>query len=99
MKATIALNPLLAPWNDGLGLPPFARLRPEHFPPAFATLMAEHLSAVDAIVAAPSITFANTVRALEIARLPLDRVAAAFFHVAGVATNDAIQEIERDIAP
>jgi peptidyl-dipeptidase Dcp len=99
MTSTATANPLLSSWDDTLGLPPFAGIRPEHFAPAFEKTMAEHLAAIDAIITAPQATFANTIRALETAGLPLNAVASAFFHLAGVDTNDAIQAIERDIAP
>jgi peptidyl-dipeptidase Dcp len=93
-------NPLLAQsWDDTLGLPPFGRIKPEHFVPAFETAMAGHLAAIDAIVKAPAATFDNTIVAFETSGLPLNRVAGAFFHLAGVDTNDAIQAIEREMAP
>jgi peptidyl-dipeptidase Dcp len=99
MTANPQQNPLAAAWDDTLGLPPFARIKPEHFVPAFETAMAERLKAVDAIVAAPSVSFENTIVPLETSYLPLNRVAGAFFHLAGVDTNDAIQAIEREMAP
>src|SRR6478609_8455402 len=93
-------NPLLAAsWDDTAGLPPFGKIKPEHFQPALATTMSEHLAAIEAITASPAATFDNTIRALEVSGLPLNRVASAFFHLAGVDTNDAIQAIERDVAP
>ena len=46
---------------------------------------------------APS--FDNTVVALERSGDRLGRVSAAFFHLAGAATSEAIEQIERDIAP
>ena len=93
-------NPLLADsWDDTLGLPPFGKIKAEHFQPAFATAMTAHLTAIDAITAGSAATFDNTIRALEVSSLPLNRIGAAFFHLAGVDTNDQIQAIERDIAP
>ncbi len=48
-------NPLLLPWDDTpFGLPPFDRIRPEHFPPALAAAMREHLDEVAAIGADPA---------------------------------------------
>ena len=92
-------NPLLASW-DGLGLPPFDRIAPEHFRPAFDATMAAQKEAVAAIAGtqeAPS--FANTIVALETSGLDLDRVAAVFFHLASADTNEALQAVEREIAP
>ena len=42
-------NPLLQPWRDAFGAPPFARIRPEHFLPAFAHAFAEHKREVQAV--------------------------------------------------
>ena len=42
-------NPLLQPWTGEYGLPPFARVRAEHFDPAFEVAMREHRAEIDAI--------------------------------------------------
>ena len=42
-------NPLLAPWTAPHGLPPFERIRPEHFEPALQAAMADHLAELRAI--------------------------------------------------
>ncbi len=92
-------NPLLAPW-EGLGLPPFGRIRPEHFRPAFDATMAAQMQAVEQIAQSPETpSFANTIRALEVSGFDLERVAAVFFHLASADTNEALQAVERDIAP
>ena len=93
-------NPLTAPWPSPLGLPPFAEIRPEHFRPAFDAEMTAQLAAIDRIAAdkAPP-TFDNTIVPLELSGIGLDRVAAVFFHLASADTNDALQAVEREIAP
>lgn len=35
-------NPLLQAWDEPFGLPPFERVRAEHFAPAFEQAMAAH---------------------------------------------------------
>jgi peptidyl-dipeptidase Dcp len=93
-------NPLLAPWGTAFEMPPFDRIAPEHFLPAFSRAFAGHVKEVEAIAgtrARPS--FANTVEAMERAGRLLDRVAAAFYSLASTDTGDAIQAIERKIAP
>jgi peptidyl-dipeptidase Dcp len=93
-------NPLLAEASDLFGVPPFDRIKPEHFPPAFAHAFAAHAAEVAAIAADPSEpTFANTIVALERAGDALTRVGSVFHVLAGAHTNDAILEIERDLAP
>jgi peptidyl-dipeptidase Dcp len=93
-------NPLLAPWTTPFGVPPFAAIRPEHFPPAFDRAFAAHAAEVLAVAADPAPpTFANTVEAVERAGDLLDRVASAFWNLTAADTNDALQAIERDVAP
>lgn len=94
------INPLLAPWPGLDGVPPFAAIRVEHFVPAFERAMTEHRGEIDAITgqsAAPD--FDNTIGALEQSGRMLGRVADAFFNLAGAHTNDAIMQIEREMAP
>jgi peptidyl-dipeptidase Dcp len=93
-------NPLLAEPAGPFGVPPFDRIKPEHFPPAFAHVFAAHAAEVAAIAADPSEpTFANTIVALERAGDALTRVGSVFQVLAGAHTNEAILEIERDLAP
>lgn len=93
-------NPLLEPWTGPFGLPPFDRIRPEHFPPAFDRAMAEHAAEVDAVARNPEPpTFANTVEAMERAGRLYDRVARVFFNLTGSHTSDALEAIARDYAP
>ena len=49
----LADNPLLQSWETPFGLPPFDRIRPEHFPPAFDRGMEEHAAEIAAIAARP----------------------------------------------
>jgi peptidyl-dipeptidase Dcp len=93
-------NPLLETWSTPFGVPPFDRIREAHFPPAFEAAMAAHRAEIAAIgddPAAPS--FANTVEALERAGGLLTRVAATFFNLAASQATDALQAVEREVAP
>ena len=93
-------NPLLEDWTGPFGVPPFGRIEPRHFPPAFARAFAAHAAEVKAIAADPAEpTFANTIAALEKAGDALMRVSSVFHLLAGAHTNDAIQAIERELAP
>jgi peptidyl-dipeptidase Dcp len=99
-QALAPRNPLLEDWTDAFGVPPFGRIRPEHFHPAFARAFAEHAAEVAAIAADPAPpTFANTIEALELSGDALSRVDDVFGLLSGAHTNDAILEIEREIAP
>jgi peptidyl-dipeptidase Dcp len=93
-------NPLLAEWTGPFGLPPFAPLAPEHFPPAFEQGLASHRAEIEAIAANPAVPdFDNTVAAMERSGALLTRVSNVFFVLAGADTSDALQEVERDISP
>lgn len=94
------VNPLLQPWTAPFGLPPFAEARPEHFAPAFETALREHNREIDAIArnaAAP--TFENTIAALDRAGRNLVRISLLFHNLSSSCTSDALQAVERDIAP
>src|SRR5713101_5704520 len=93
-------NPFFEAWDTPFELPPFARIRPEHFPPAFERGMTEQLAEIAAIAgsgAAPD--FANTVEALERSGRLLRRVSRVFNNLDSSATNEALQAIDRDYAP
>ncbi|HEX5957245.1 MAG TPA: M3 family metallopeptidase, partial [Hyphomicrobiaceae bacterium] len=81
-------------------MPPFDRIGPDHFLPAFNRAFAENIKEIEAIAANRARpTFANTIEALERSGRTLDRVSAVFYNLAGAHTNAAIQAIERRIAP
>jgi peptidyl-dipeptidase Dcp len=93
-------NPFFEPWNTPFGVPPFDRIRPEHFPAAYDRGMAEHDAEIAAIAganAAPS--FADTIEALERSGRLLGRVHAVFSNLNASLGGDALQAIERDYAP
>jgi peptidyl-dipeptidase Dcp len=93
-------NPLLREWRDPFGIPPFARIRPEHFLPAFADAFAEHRREVAAIANNPAEpSFENTVAALEFSGRTLARIHDVFHLLAGTQSDVAILAIERELAP
>jgi peptidyl-dipeptidase Dcp len=100
MTAQTADNSLLAAWDAPFGAPPLDRIRPEHFAPAFERALAGHRAEIDSIAAHPEEpSFENTVAALERSGRLLARVSNVFYVLAGAHTNEAIQAIERDMAP
>ena len=93
-------NPFFESWTTPFGMPPFDRIRAEHFPAAFDRGMAEQITAIVAITgsrAPPS--FANTIEALERSGRLLGRVKRVFFNLDSSNTNDALEAISRDYAP
>jgi peptidyl-dipeptidase Dcp len=93
-------NPFFESWTTPFGMPPFDRIRPEHFPPAFDRGMQEQIAEIAAIAgyaAAPS--FADTIEALERSGRLLERVSRVFFNLDASNTDVAIEAIARDYAP
>ncbi len=99
-KSSADDNPLLGAWTGPFETPPFERIEPAHFRPAFEIALKEARREIDAVAANPEPpTFANSIEALERSGRSLDKAAGVFFNLAGAATNDALQAIEREIAP
>jgi peptidyl-dipeptidase Dcp len=93
-------NPLLQPWTTPFGLPPFDRIRPEHFAPALEAAMASHRAEIDAIAADPAPpTFANTIEALQRCGRTLTRIEAVFDNLATSLGGDAFEAVNRTMAP
>ena len=93
-------NPLLEAWTGPFEAPPFERIEPSHFRPAFDAAISQARAEIDAIAANPDPpTFANTIEALERSGKSRDKVGGVFFNLAGAASNDEIEAIEREIAP
>src|SRR5712671_3955831 len=93
-------NPFFETWTAPFGMPPFDRIRPEHFPPAFDRGMAEELDKIDAIAASSETpSFANTVEAMERSGRLLGRVSRVFHNLDASNTSDALEAVARDYAP
>ena len=93
-------NPFFEEWTTPEGAPPFDRIKPEHFGPAFQRALAEHDSEIAAIaVQSEPPDFANTIEAMERSGRLLADVDAVFHLLAGAHSNDALLEVEREIAP
>ncbi|WP_310717206.1 M3 family metallopeptidase [Streptomyces lydicus] len=93
-------NPFFEPSDLPYALPPFARIRHEHYLPAFERGMAEQREEIAAIGSRTEPpTFENTVEALERSGAVLGRVSRVFFNKAGADTDDALQALEAELAP
>ena len=93
-------NPLLGEWGGDFALPPFGAIRDEDFAPAFDAALSEaraNVAAISGQTAAPS--FANTIEALELSELALQRVGGVFYNVAGADSNPAREDLQSALAP
>ena len=95
-----AENPLLGTWDTPYGVPPFDRIRPEHYLPAFREAMAAHEAEIGAITASEAApTFENTILAYDNAGRLLERVSLVFGMLSAADTNDELQAIEAEVMP
>ena len=93
-------NPFFSEFGTPFGVPPFDRIKPEHFMPAFERGMAEQKKEVEAITLnAEPPTFANTVEALERSGALLNKVSGVFNSLKSAHTNEQLQKIVKDLAP
>ncbi|TVS10613.1 MAG: M3 family peptidase [Wenzhouxiangella sp.] len=93
-------NPLLAESPLPYGMPPFDRIEPEHYSPAFEQAMEEHLAEIDIIADNPADpTFDNTLVALERSGQALMNVQRVFSNLVGAHTSEALQAVQREVAP
>lgn len=92
-------NPLLAAWTTPFEAPPFDRIRPEHFMPAFEAAMAAHDAEIAALTADPAPPdFVNAIEALERSGRLLSRVASVYYALVSAHSNPGLLAIEADIA-
>src|SRR5690606_28292062 len=99
-KTQTSDNPLLAAYDTPFEVPPYEKIKNEHFRPAFEEALKQHNQEIDSIVnnsAEP--TFDNTIVALENAGSLLGNVSRVFGNLNSANTNDSIQAIDKDLAP
>ncbi len=101
MSHLASANPLLDPWGGPFGgVPAFDRARIADFEPALEAAMAEQLAAIERIATDPTPpTFENTVAASERSGRTLDRVQTIYGVYGNNLSDDAVQEVERRMAP
>ena len=99
--AAAADNPLLRPWSGPFGgVPPFDQASPALLAPALEEGMALHLKELQAIADNPAPpTFENTIAAMERSGRALDRAATVYYIYGSTLSDDAVQQVERDIEP
>lgn len=95
-----SMNPFFEAYNTPFEVPPFDKIKNEHFAPALREGMRIHQEEIDAIVnntEAP--TFQNTIEAMENSGELLSKVSTVFGNLNSANTSDELQAIARDMAP
>ena len=95
-----ASNPFFQKWETPFGVPPFDRIRPEHYLPAFQAGIRRHNEELRAIARChEAATFQNTVEALEDSGVFLDRVRGVFTALVEADTNAELQGVALAAGP
>ena len=93
--ATDTTNPLLEEWTTEFGVPPFDRIKAEHFAPAFEAAIAEHKAEIEAIVASEEEpTFENTIVALDNSGIKLSEVGLIFGMLSSSDLTPAMEKVQ-----
>lgn len=93
-------NPFFTEFDTPYGVPPFDKIKIEHYMPAFIEGIRQDSLEIEAIANNPEApTFANTIEALENSGAVLDRVAGVFFNIYSADTNDDLDEIAEKVSP
>ncbi|QKJ25150.1 M3 family metallopeptidase [Aquiluna borgnonia] len=92
-------NPLLSASPLENELPDFAKLRDEHYLPAFEHAVSEHLREIDQILYQEEVSFENTVVAMERSGQLLSTMLMVFYNKSSSDTNEELQKLEAEIGP
>lgn len=93
-------NPFFSEYENEYGIPPFEKIKTEHYLPAFKEGIKQQQAEFDAIAdntEAP--TFENTIEALELSGVLLEKVSSVFFNLYSAETNDELAEIANEVSP
>lgn len=93
-------NPFFKPFDTEFGLAPFAKIKDEHFLPAFNQGIKENQADFERIANNHhKPTFKNTIEALERSGMLLNKVANVFYNISGANTNPTLQKINSEVSP
>jgi len=93
-------NPFLSEFQTEHGVPPFDKIKLEHYEPAFLKGIEEQNANIDAIVTnSEAPTFENVIVALDNSAPILDRVSAIFYNMTDAEKTPGLNELSIKIAP
>lgn len=99
-KSESEMNPFLTNYNTPFNVPPFEKIRNEHFLPAIKAGIEKQKSEIAAIVNdTAAASFENTIEALDHSGFLLTEVSSVFYNLQSAHTNDTLQQIAQEAAP
>jgi peptidyl-dipeptidase Dcp len=99
-KENTTMNPFFQVYDTPYNVPPFDKIKNEHFKPAILEGIKKHEGEINAIAnASAAPTFDNTILAMENAGELLSNVNVVFSNLNSANTNKEIQNIAKETAP
>ncbi|OAB25196.1 peptidyl-dipeptidase Dcp [Flavobacterium fryxellicola] len=99
-KEAMTMNPFFQAYDTPFNVPPFDKIKNEHFKPAILEGISKHETEINAIAAnVKPATFENTILAMENAGTLLSDVNTVFSNLNSANTNKEMQRIAKEIAP
>ena len=99
-KENTTMNPFFQAYNTPFNVPPFDKIKTEHFKPAILEGISTHQAEINVIANnMQSATFENTILAMENAGELLSNVNIVFSNLNSANTNKEIQDIAKEMAP
>ena len=93
-------NPLLSPYNTPFNVPPFDKIKVEHYIPAFKAAMEQQQQTIQRIIDQKAIPdFGNTIEEFENSNILLSEVNGVFSIMQSVNSTKELQEVSKEIAP
>ena len=93
-------NPFMEEWDTPYGVPPFDKIKPEHYLPAFEEGMKQQKENIDAIVNnTEDPTFENTIIPLEYSDELLNKVSMVFFNLTECCNDEEMEKLADTIMP
>ena len=98
--ATKEQNPFLQEWDTPYGIPPYDKIKIEHYMPAIKAGIAQHEAEIQAIIDNPAApTFENTVAALELSGDILTKVMGVLYNVAETENSPELEAVVEEATP
>lgn len=93
-------NPFFTEYQTPFQVPPFDKIKLEHYLPAFKEGIKQHQAEIDAIVNNPDTPdFENTILAYDKAGKLLSKVSRVFYSLNSANTSPEMQQIAREVSP
>lgn len=93
-------NPLTGKWSTPYETPPFQKIKPDYYLPAFKSCIREAKQDIEHIKDNPEEpTFKNTIVPIERSGFKLDRVAGIFFNLLECDATDEMQDVAVKVQP